>query len=302
MIARLADRLWGNAWLLLSFTALCWSGNAIVGRAVVGLVPPATLSFCRWSGAFCIVVGFAWKHLRADSATLLRHWRLMLLFALTGVACFNVMLYIGLTMTTALNGVLMQSSQPLVVILWAALLGTERPTMRRMCGVVVSLAGVAVITAHGNLAALARLDINAGDLWVLGGSLIYGFYVASLRWRPALHPLSFIAVTFGLGALMVLPLMLRERAAGLVITGGAASWLAIFYTMLFPSLIGYLGFNRGVELIGPGRAGQATHLTPVFGIVLAVLLLGEAFHPFHAAGIALIAAGILLASLRTRPD
>ena len=300
MIARIATRLWGNAWLLLSCTALFWSGNAIVGRAVVGLVPPATLSFCRWSGAFCIVLGFAWKHLRADLDVVLRHWRLMLVFALTGIACFNVMLYIGLTTTTALNGVLMQSSQPLIVILWAALLRTEQPTWRQMTGVVVSLSGVAAIAAHGDLAGLMRMEINAGDVWVLGGSLIYGFYVAILRRRPPMHPLSFIAVTFGLGALMVMPLMLRERAAGLTITGGAASWLGIFYTMVFPSLLAYLGFNRGVELIGPGRAGQATHLTPVFGTMLAVLLLGEAFHPFHAVGILLIAAGILLASWQVR--
>lgn len=300
MIRHLAGRIWGNAWLLLSFTTLCWAGNAIVGRAVVGLVPPATLSFWRWVGAFCIVLGFAWPHLRQDRAVLLRNWHWMLLFALTGIACFNVMLYLGLTTTTALNGVLMQSAQPLIVILWASLLRTEQPTIRQMTGVAISLLGVAAIVAQGSLAVLARLDINVGDLWILGGSAIYGLYVAILRRRPAMHPLSFVAVTFGLGALMILPLMLRERALGEVIVGSAAAWASILYIMIFPSLLAYLCFNRGVELIGPGRAGQAIHLVPVFGTILSVLLLGEAFQLFHAIGIMLIGMGIVLASARTR--
>jgi drug/metabolite transporter (DMT)-like permease len=296
LIGHLGTRIWGNAWLLLCFTTLCWAGNAIVGRAVVGLVPPATLSFWRWVGAFSIVLGFAWPHLRRDAGVLLRNWHWMLLFSLTGIACFNVMLYLGLTTTTALNGVLMQSAQPLIVILWASLLRTEQPTARRMAGVALSLIGVAVIVAHGNLAALTRLDINAGDLWILGGSVIYAFYVAVLRRRPPMHPLSFVAVTFGIGALMILPLMLQERAAGQLIVVGLPAWASILYIMIFPSLLAYLCFNRGVELIGPGRAGQALHLVPVFGTILSVLLLGESFRLFHAVGITLIAAGIVLAS------
>ena len=300
MIRHLAARIWGNAWLLLSFTTLCWAGNAIVGRAVVGIVPPATLSFWRWVGAFCIVLGFAWPHLRRDRAVLLRNWHWMLLFSLTGIACFNVMLYLGLTTTTALNGVLMQSAQPLIVILWASLLRTEQPTLRQMIGVAISLIGVAVIVAHGSLAALARLEINVGDLWILGGSVIYGFYVAILRRRPVMHPLSFVAVTFSVGALMVLPLMVREYLAGQTIAWSAAALASILYIMVFPSLLAYLCFNRGVELLGPGRAGQAIHLVPVFGTILSVLLLGEAFRLFHATGITLIAAGILLASVRVR--
>ena len=134
----------------------------------------------------------------------------------------------------------------------------------------------------------------------LGGSVIYGFYVAILRRRPMMHPLSFVAVTFALGALMILPLMLREHMAGQVIVWGVGAGASILYIMVFPSLLAYLCFNRGVELIGPGRAGQALHLVPVFGTVLSVLLLGEAFQLFHAVGIALIAGGILLASLGVR--
>jgi len=268
-----------------------------VGRAVAGAVPPVTLAFWRWTGAFVFVIGFAWPHLQRDRGTLLRQWRIMLVLSATGIACFNVMLYTGLKTTTALNGVLVQSSMPLIVILWAIVLLKERPTTRQMAGVLISLVGVATIAAHGSVTALLRFSFNEGDLWILGGMVIYSFYTALLRRRPAVHPLSFLAVTFFLGALMLLPLYLWERGSGQLITGGAPSYLAILYTMVLPSLVAYLCFNRGVELIGPSHAGQSAHLVPVFGALLAVVFLGETFYPYHAVGMAFIAVGILLASL-----
>ncbi len=74
--------------------------------------------------------------------------------------------------------------------------------------------------------------------------------------------------------------------------------LAIGYVAIFPSIIAYLCFNRGVELVGANRAGLFIHLMPVFGSLMAILFLGEAFRWYHAAGIPLIAAGIFLATRR----
>jgi drug/metabolite transporter (DMT)-like permease len=100
---------------------------------------------------------------------------------------------------------------------------------------------------------------------------------------------------------MILPFMLGELASGARIQGGVPAWLAIAYIAVFPSLIAYLFFNRGVELLGAALAGQSMHMMPLFGSVLAVLFLGERFQTYHAIGIALIAAGILLASLKSAP-
>jgi drug/metabolite transporter (DMT)-like permease len=128
--------------------------------------------------------------------------------------------------------------------------------------------------------------------------MIYAFYCVTLRKRPAVHPLSFLTAAMGVGSLMMLPFMLWEAAAGARIDGGLASYLAIAYTAVLPSFVAYLFFNRGVELIGAGPAGQSMHLMPLFGSILAVLVLHEQFHIYHAFGIAMIAAGIGLASLR----
>ncbi|MDR3535766.1 MAG: DMT family transporter [Acetobacteraceae bacterium] len=291
--------LWRSAWTLLALANLFWAANIVLGRGLAGKVPPITLAYWRWTGAFVVAFGFAWPHLRRDFPILLRHWKLLLLLAATGIASYNTMSYIGLTGTTALNVLLLQSALPLIIIVWAFLLFGERPSPRQATGVAISLAGVATIAAHGSLQALASLQLNRGDLWIVAAMAVYGIYAVTLRRRPAVHPLSFLVAAMGLGSCMILPFMLWEAAQGATIQGGLPSWLAIAYTAVFPSFIAYLFFNRGVELVGSALAGQSMHLMPLFGSILAVVFLGEALHPYHAAGIALIASGIVLASIRT---
>ena len=287
---------WNSAWVLLALTNLFWAGNIVLGRGLAGHVPPVTLALGRWGGAFLIAFGFALGSLRRDWPVLLRHWKLMLVLALTGIATYNTFSYIGLNGTTALNVLLLQSAMPLIIIVWAFLLFGERPSLRQAGGVMLSLAGVLAIAAHGSLTDLAHLALNRGDLWIIGAMVIYGPYSVLVRRRPAVHPLSFLVTAMGIGTLMILPFAVAELAGGARIEASATAWIGIAYTAVFPSFLAYLFFNRGVELAGSALAGQSMHLMPVFGSVLAVLFLGEAFRLYHAAGIALIAAGILLAT------
>jgi len=290
-------RVWNSAWPLLILANLFWAGNIVLGRGVAGVVPPIALAYWRWTGAFLVAVGFAWPRLRDDLPILRRHWRMMLLLSATGIATYNTMSYIGLTSTSALNVLLLQSAGPLIIIVWAFVLFGELPTLRQTGGVLVSLIGVAVIAAHGSLAALLHLQVNPGDVWILTAMFIYGIYAAVFRRRPAVHPMSFLVATMGLGSLMILPFYLGELAQGARIANSPPAWLALIYIAVFPSFIAYLFFNRGIELIGATRAAQSWHLMPVFGSILAVLLLGEQFYPYHGIGIVLIAGGIALASL-----
>ncbi len=293
----MARSIWHSAWLLLAASNLFWAGNIVLARGLAGHVPPVALAYWRWTGAFLIAVGFAWPRLKADAPVMLRHWPMMLLLSATGIACYNTMSYIGLTSTSALNVLLLQSASPLIIIVWAYALFRETPTAWQAVGVLLSLGGVASIAAHGSLEVLAHLRLNPGDLWVVVALVIYGFYCVTLRNRPLVHPLSFLVAAMGIGSLMMLPFMLWEFAGGARIEGGLPSYVAIAYTAVLPSFVAYLFFNRGVELIGAGAAGQSMHLMPLFGSVLAVLFLHEQFQIYHAVGIAMIAAGIGLASV-----
>jgi len=291
--------IWNSAWTLLILGNLFWAGNIVLGRGVAGMVPPVALAYWRWTGAFFVALPFAWPYLKRDLPVLLRHWRMMLLLSATGIASFNTMSYIGLTSTTALNVLILQSALPLIIIVWAFALFGDRPSPRQTFGVLISLCGVAAIAGRGSAQVLLHLELNRGDVWILVAMLIYGIYCVVLRRRPSVHPLSFLLAAMGIGSCMMLPFMLAEMASGARIQGSVAAFLAIGYTAVFPSFVAYLCFNRGVELIGAALAGQSMHLIPLFGSALAVLFLGESFHSYHALGIALIGTGILLASFRS---
>lgn len=296
----IAARAWRSPYPLLVLAALFWSGNFIVGRAVHLAVPPFTLAFWRWAGGSVLVLGVAWPQLRRDLPVLLERWPVVMLLSALGVAAYSALIYLGLRSTTAINALLTQSAMPLVILLCAFVLFGERPRMRQILGVFVSLAGVAVIVGRGSTSDILDLSFSVGDAWVLLAVLAYALYSALLRRRPIVHPLSFLAASFTTGAAMLFPPYLWERVAGAGMAASGGAVLAIGYLALFPSFLAYLFFNRGVELIGAGRAGQCMHLMPVFGSVLAMLFLGEAFHAYHAAGIALIVIGIGLAAIPGR--
>jgi drug/metabolite transporter (DMT)-like permease len=288
--------LFDQAYLLLSLTSLSWAGNIVLGRFIVGHVPPITLSVIRWGGAFVVLLPFAARHLLRDWPTIRAHAGMMALLALTGFAAYNTMAYYGLQYTTAINGLLLQSVAPLFVALWTFVLFRDRLTLRQACGICISLTGVIVIICRGSLDILLTIAFNRGDMWFVIALVIYAFYAAMLRKRPAMHPISFLAVGMGGGAVMLVPAMVLEIASGQTMVFDAESVASFAYVCIFPSLLGYLFLNRGIELIGANRAAPFIHLVPVFGSVLAIVLLGERFELYHAIGYALVFAGITVAT------
>jgi drug/metabolite transporter (DMT)-like permease len=288
-------------YLLLTLTQLFWAINIVLGRFIAGTVPPVALSTIRWSGAALLVLPFAWRHLVADWPAIRRALPVMLFLAATGIATYNTMAYHGLEQTQAINGLLMQSSGPLLIALWSLVLFRDRLTLAQLFGILASLTGVAVIILRGDLASLLTLQLNPGDLWMLAALMIYGLYTTMLRKRPRIHPLSFIAFTMGAGALMLMPVWAIEYfVAGRAIHATPAAFAVLVYVAIFPSLVAYLFFNRGVELIGANRAGPFFHLMPVFGSIIAMVFLGERPQAFHAVGYALIIGGIIVAQLGAR--
>ncbi len=288
--------LFDQPYLLLSLTSLFWAGNTVLGRFIAGHVPPITLAFIRWSGAFAILLPFALRHLIRDWPTIRKHAALMTLLALTGFSVYNTMAYYGLQYTTAINGLLLQSIGPLFVALWSFVLFRDRLTLRQAGGICVSLSGVVVIVCHGSLGILLDVAFNRGDLMFVVALLIYAFYAAMLRTRPLMHPLSFLAFGMGGGALMLIPAVALEIACGKTMVLDAESVASFAFICIFPSLLGYLFLNRGIELIGANRAAPFIHLVPVFGSVLAIVLLGERFELYHAVGYAMVFAGITIAT------
>ncbi len=288
--------LFNQPYLLLSLTSLFWAGNTVLGRFIAGHVPPVTLAFIRWSGACLILLPFATRHLVRDWPTIRKHAGVLTLIAFVGFSVYNTMAYYGLQYTTAINGLLLQSVGPLFVAIWTFVLFGERLTLRQASGICVSLTGVLVIICHGSLDVLLAIEFNRGDVCFVVALITYGFYAAYLRKRPPMHPLSFLAVGMGGGAIMLLPGVAWEILAGRTMVFDAESVASFAFICIFPSLLGYMFLNRGIELIGANRSAPFIHLVPVFGSVLAIVLLGERFELYHAIGYALVFAGITIAT------
>jgi len=286
-------------YLLLSLTALFWAGNAVVGRFAAGHIPPVTLSFLRWSGAFLIVLPFAWGHLIRDWPLIRARLGLMVLLSVTGIGAFNTMQYWALEHTQALNTLLLQSAGPLFVAVWSLVLLGIRLTLAQACGIVLSLCGVLVILLHGDLTTLRNIEFNKGDLIFTVALAIFGLYSVLTLKRPNIHSLSFVAFTFGAGAACLIPLLIGEVLTRPLMQLDAANLLSLLYVAVFPSTLAYLCFNRGVQLIGANRAAPFFHVIPVFGSAMAIFFLGEQPHLFHLFGYALVLIGVFVASRRT---
>ena len=283
-------------YLLLSITALCWAGNAIVGRLAAGHIPPVTLSFLRWSFAFLIILPFAWKHLKRDWGTIRSRLGTMIFLSVIGISAFNTLQYWALEHTQALNTLLLQSAGPLFVAVWSLILLGVRLTLAQAGGIALSLIGVLVILLHGDLTALTSIEFNKGDIIFTVALAIFGLYsVLSLK-RPQIHGLSFVGFTFGCGAVCLVPLWIWELFTRPVMQLDAANLLSLFYVAVFPSTLAYLCFNRGVQLIGANRAAPFFHVVPVFGSAMAIVFLGEHPQLFHIIGFALVLTGVFVAS------
>jgi drug/metabolite transporter (DMT)-like permease len=283
-------------YLLLSVTALCWAGNAIVGRLAAGHIPPVTLSFLRWSLAFLLILPLAWKHLVRDWSAIRARLGTMVVLSITGIGAFNTLQYWALEHTEALNTLLLQSAGPLFVAVWSLILLGVRLTLSQAGGIVLSLTGVLVILLRGDLTTLTSIQFNKGDLIFTVALAIFGLYsVLSLK-RPNIHGLSFVGFTFGCGAASLIPLLIHELFSRPVMQLDAPNLLTLFYVAVFPSTLAYLCFNRGVQLIGANRAAPFFHVVPVFGSVMAFVFLGERPQLFHFIGFALVLIGVFVAS------
>lgn len=283
-------------YLLLSLSSLFWAGNIVLARHVGAHIPPITMTTIRWFGVFIILLPFAWPHLKRDWPALRAHLPLMLFLSLIGFAFNNAISYWAMQYTEALNALLIQSSGPLFVALWSLVLFGVRLTGSQLAGIVVSLLGVLVIILRGDLAALASIAFNKGDVMFTWSLVAFGLYSAVIARRPRVHQLSFLSFTTCCGAMMLLPGALWEYSAGITLKLDALTFATMSYILIFPSTLAYLFFNRGVALIGPNRAAPFFHLVPVFGSALAIVLLGEKLQAFHLIGYALVLAGVVTAS------
>jgi drug/metabolite transporter (DMT)-like permease len=249
--------------------------------------------------ATLVLAPFALPALAGKWSEVRRHAGILLLLSFTGVALFQSLVYLGLRTTAAVNAVLLNSSLPMFMLLCSWAIERERASPRQVIGMLVSLAGILIIICRGDPRALLQLQLDAGDAWILLAMPVWGVYSVLLKRRPPqLGGLELLFVISLMGVLMLAP------AAAIIALRAPPGWpggmqaLGVLYMGVAASVLAYICWNRGVATVGANAAGFTVHLLPAFGTILAIAFLGESFAAFHAAGIATILAGVLLA---TRP-
>lgn len=298
---------------LMTLPPLMWAGNAIVGRLMVGQVPPLTLNFVRWALTALILLPLGWRALR-EPRRIWQRWPYLLLIGVLGVGMYNALQYLALVTSTPINVTLVASSMPVWMLAIGTLFYGEHPSRRQLVGAALGLAGVLLVIGRGSLQALQAVQFVAGDLLILAATIGWAFYSWLLA-RPPAHMraaqrpgadagwdwagLLLIQVLFGLLA--------AGGFAGVEQLAGAppVRWslpvaAALLYVSLGASIVAYRSWGLGVAQGGPALAAFFNNLTPLFAAVLSALVLGDAPHGYHVAAFVLIVGGIAVSAPRRR--
>jgi drug/metabolite transporter (DMT)-like permease len=288
-------RLYDRPYLILAATTLIWAGNAIASRLAIGHVSPMVLTTLRWVGTLSLMIALAGPAFRAEWPVIRAHWKWLAIMGVVGFTGFNALFYISAVYTTAVNIGIIQGSIPVMVLAGAYLTYRTPVTGLQGIGIVVTIAGVALLAARGDLSVLTGLGFNLGDLLMLIACLGYAAYTVALRERPPITPRPFFLGLAIVALISSLPLVGIEIAHGTAQMPDLRGWLIILYVAVLPGFVAQLFFMRGVELIGPGRAGLWVNLVPVWSAILGPLILGEVFAWYHAVALALVLGGIAIA-------
>ncbi|OIQ99842.1 putative DMT superfamily transporter inner membrane protein [mine drainage metagenome] len=288
--------------LLLTLPPLLWAGNAVVGRLMVGQIPPLALSFDRWFFALLVALLFTGPALWRERAVLRRHWKPLACMGFVGVASYNSLQYVALHTTSPLNVSLITSAAPVFILLIGAVFYREPIGAGSWWGAALSVGGVIVVVTKGQLTHLLQLTLAPGDLLMLLAVFLWGFYTWELRRRPlGLSPFVSLSAQMAWGTLFIAPFAAYEHwVLGESTHWGAPVVLSIAYAAVLASLLAYVCWGTAVARTGAQIPAYFGNLAPVFAALLSYLFLHEGIALYHLFGAALIFAGIHVA-LRARP-
>ncbi|MEX3008934.1 DMT family transporter [Hoeflea sp. TYP-13] len=286
------------AYVVMALTPLFFSTNIIFGRVTVPEVAPFTLAFLRWSFCALILLPFVFKARREVIDVVRREPLLLLLLGFLGMWISGAGVYYSLQHTTATNGTLIYTTSPLMIILLERVFFDRTIRWRELGGMAVAFVGVAAILFQGSFNRFLSGSLNVGDVgFVLAAVSWAGYSILFRSGRLSKLPImSLFGLVCAAGALLLLPFALFEFVSGAVMPVTGSAWQGIAGIVVFSSLLAFSGFQYGLRTLGASLTGIFMYLLPPYGVLLAVLFLGEKLQAFHVAGILLVLGGVSLAT------
>lgn len=287
-------------YILLLLATVLWGGNFVIGKAVANTVPPFTLSFLRWCVALVVFLPIAWKPLKRDFKQIIKHYKIVIILGITGVASFNTLVYIGVHYTTSINASLMNMLTPVFIYLLSFIFLKEHLTRFQLIGTAISFIGVLLIISHGSLQSLVHFTFNKGDLIVIIAVVLWSIYSLLVKqYAKELPGQSTFFASIVVGIIILLPFFLYEQQTmPTAIDWNGLALFAVGYTGIFASIVAFLSWNTGVVRYGANRAGIYLNFIPVFAAVFAVLFLDETLFWSQIIGGVFVIAGVYTTSLK----
>ena len=286
------------AYTLLICTTLIWSVNFIIGKfAYLFEVPPLTLNFLRWTLVWILLFPFTYKEIFSNIKLIKKNIIYLTILAITSVSAFNSLVYLALNYTQAIDTILMISIIPVFVLFLSSILRVEKFNLFQLLGLIVSFIGVLVIFSHADLDKILNLNFNKGNAWMLLAVFCWALYSSLLKKKKLpFSTLGLVEILASIGLIFLIPQFIGEQMYGKEIKFNKAFFLILSFVTLFASIGAYYSWNKAIELIGPNRASIFLHLMPVFGVILAIVLLKEKFQMYHFIGASFIVSGIYLSN------
>lgn len=287
-----------KAYIFLVLCTLFWAGNFIVGKvATLFEIPPFSLNFYRWLIAFIILFPFTYKKISENFDEIKKKIIPLSIMGFTSITIFNSVVYYSLNFTQVLNGVLMISTIPVLIIFFSSCFTNEKVKINQILGVITSLIGVLIIITKFQLNTLLSLNLNKGDLWILVAMISWATYSIMVKEKKInLDPLALLQTLIFIGLIFLIPFYLYELHNAQFLKLNIPVLLTVGYVVIFAGIGAYIFWIGAIKIIGPSRSGVFLHLMPVFSSLMAIFLLGERLANFHIFGALFILTGIIVST------
>jgi drug/metabolite transporter (DMT)-like permease len=252
-----------------------WALTPVFGRMLAEYSAPYALTF----GRFLVATGFLWGFLRLTGASTrlpVADLGTIALLGLTGVCLHNVLTFMGMEHSEANRANVVFSTITIMIALIDLVWFRRRLGVGAMAGILLGILGTAWVVSDGAPARLLAGVVGLGDALILASAASWAFY--SVLGRPLLARYSPLALTYYAslaGTLMLLPFVLFDRAAIPALFADPRALPIVVFLGVLNSAVGFLWYYQAVARLGAVIPSAYINLVPIFGVVMAALLLGE---------------------------
>lgn len=286
-----------RAFALASTIALMivWGCTFVVTKAAVRDIPPITLAFLRFFIAACVLVPIAAAHGGLKQLPQPLPVGALILMGLTGVAIFHVGFNYALVYGSASEGALIFALVPAAIAVAAVVGLKERPSKRRIAGILLSVSGVALVVATGEGGSASPRPL-LGALCMVGAVVAWAGYTVIAKRLAGADQVVVIACVSVIGMAILLPLAGLELSRAPWPRPSLQAWLGALFLGVIASAIAFVVYSRVLRELDASLVGAYLNLDPIVGVLTAVLFLGEALGSWQMVGGVIALAGMWLAS------